>query len=83
MGERPLEIIGAIEMSCETIRVTLKRVVCLVTFVPILILISPMVFLVVSIVALADTDSCEELKDEVLGTGKEYLATIVSGLRGT
>ena len=60
MGERPTEIIGAIKMSCERTRVTIKRILRLLVMLPVTLAIMPVFLVAMPIIILFDADSCDE-----------------------
>ena len=77
MGERPLEIIGAIGMNCETIRIVAKFIVGWAAIPP-LVLFLPILLVLVPIVELLSSTSCEEFKDNCAFILKEYVQLIKS-----
>ena len=64
MGERPLEIIGAIEMGCETVRISAKRTIGVI-FLPFVLIVILIISVVAPVYFLFTTDSCEEFAKEI------------------
>ena len=69
-------------MSCETVRLTVKRIVGLFIVAPVLILIAPLVALIVTLGTLFDTDSCSDFSEELKTLGSEYINTVKNLLLG-
>ena len=75
MGERTLEIIGAIEMNCETIRRVAKFIVGWAAL-PFLLLFLPILLVLVPIIELLSSVSCEEYKENCAYMFKEYIQLV-------
>ena len=68
-------------MSCETVRLSIKRIVGLVV-APILIIAAPLVSLIVIFIALFETVSCDEFNDVLKDLALEYITTVKNLLLG-
>ena len=69
-------------MSCESIRISIKRIVGLLVVAPFLIVISPLVALIVLFATLFETDSCDEFKGVIKDLGAEYINAVKNLLLG-
>ena len=69
-------------MNCEKIRLTVKRVLGLLVLLPITLAITPLWLVVIPIIALFDTDSCDEFNRELMRLGAEHINDVKNLLLG-
>ena len=63
-------------MNCETVRLTVKRVLGLLVMLPCTLAIMPILLVVVPIILLFETDSCDEFIFDLKDINEQYFGYI-------